>query len=81
MPFIAARAILDRADETLPKPVIDLVDDIGHVRGMQLIGLLLQRPGELASLCRLARRRRAARLALRLAGASVRRGAVGRALV
>jgi adenosylhomocysteine nucleosidase len=81
LPFIAARAILDRADETVPKPVIDLVDDIGHIRGIQLTGLLLRRPGELVSLCRLARRRRAARLALRLAGASLRRVAVGPAFV
>lgn len=81
LPFFAARAILDRADETLPKSVIDLVDDIGHVRGIQLIGLLLRRPSELASLYRLARRRRVARLALRLASASLRRVAGGPAYV
>lgn len=81
LPFFAARAILDRADETLPGPVIDLVDVIGQVRGIRLLGLLLRRPSELASLCRLAQRRRAARLALHRVGANLYHAAFKRAVV
>lgn len=73
LPFFAARAILDRADETLPERVIDSLDASGHVRSSQLVALLLRHPSEIASLYRLARRRRDARLTLRLAAAALRR--------
>jgi hopanoid-associated phosphorylase len=60
LPFLAVRAIVDGADDSLPQAVAVAADAAGRLRLWRLIGALVRAPAELASLLRLARRYRAA---------------------
>lgn len=64
LPFIAVRAIVDTAQDSLPPSLTAAAVAAGTVRGPQVIGALLRDPGELATLLRLLRRYRAARRTL-----------------
>jgi adenosylhomocysteine nucleosidase len=64
LPFIAVRAIVDTAQDSLPPFLTAAAVAAGAVRGPQVVGALLRAPGELSALLRLLRRYRAARGAL-----------------
>lgn len=72
LPFLCLRAVVDRADQTLPRAAIEGVDMYGRARCLALAAALLSRPGELPALWRLgrgfARARRALALALERVG-------------
>jgi adenosylhomocysteine nucleosidase len=69
MPFIAARVIVDTAVDELPNSVI-AASSSGKLRMWHLLASLARAPAELADFVRLARRFRAARMALRAVGKS-----------
>jgi adenosylhomocysteine nucleosidase len=60
LPFLALRAIVDRAADELPAIVTVAADAHGEVRLLQLLAGLARSPGQLAPLLRLGRRYRAA---------------------
>ncbi|MBV8911017.1 MAG: hypothetical protein JOZ89_09675 [Gammaproteobacteria bacterium] len=64
LPFLAVRAIVDTADDALPPALTAAVVAAGTLRGQQVIAALLQAPGEMAALMRLAWAYRAARRSL-----------------
>jgi adenosylhomocysteine nucleosidase len=64
LPFLAVRAIVDTADDSLPQALTAAVVTAGTMRGQQMIGALLRSPGETAALMRLGWRYRAARRSL-----------------
>jgi adenosylhomocysteine nucleosidase len=59
LPFIVVRVIVDTAADVLPESVL-MASRAGHVQIWRLVGGLLRSPAEIASLCRLAQRYRAA---------------------
>jgi adenosylhomocysteine nucleosidase len=69
MPFIAARVIVDTALDALPNSVME-ASRSGKLRMWDLLTSLAKTPGEVVDLIRLARRFRAARLAMRAIGRS-----------
>jgi adenosylhomocysteine nucleosidase len=68
LPFIAVRAIVDTAADTLPRAVI-AASRVGRVRFARLIGGLILAPREIVGLIRLAQRYRIAMRSLRAIGA------------
>jgi adenosylhomocysteine nucleosidase len=64
LPFLAVRAVVDTAADALPPALTAAVAAAGTLRGQQVMGALLQAPGEVAALMRLAWRYRAARRVL-----------------
>jgi adenosylhomocysteine nucleosidase len=70
VPFLAVRAIVDSADETLPPALTAAAVAAGTMRGQLVIGALLHAPGEVAALMRLAWAYRAARRSLVVAARS-----------
>ncbi len=60
LPFLALRAIVDRAADELPIIVTAAADAHGELRLMQLLAGLVRSPAQLAPLLRLGRRYRAA---------------------
>ena len=68
LPFIAVRVIVDTAADTLPRAVVN-ASRLGKVQIGRLIAGLIQAPGEIGALIRLARRYRIAMRSLRGIGA------------
>jgi adenosylhomocysteine nucleosidase len=68
LPFIAVRAIVDTAADTLPRAVV-AASRVGRVRFARLIGGLILAPREIVGLIRLAQRYRIAMRSLRAIGA------------
>jgi adenosylhomocysteine nucleosidase len=69
LPFVAVRAIVDTAGDTLPRALLKVGADGGTLRLGRLLGSLTQTPTDLLRLIRLAHGYRAARRALsRVAG-------------
>jgi hypothetical protein len=64
LPFIAVRAIVDTAEDALPRTLLAAAADGGAVRVGRLLGALARTPAELGAVIRLVRRYRAARRAL-----------------
>jgi hypothetical protein len=64
MPFIAVRAIVDTAADSLPPCLTAATTEAGAVRMGSLIGALLRAPRELATLMHLVPRYRAAQRTL-----------------
>jgi adenosylhomocysteine nucleosidase len=64
LPFLAVRAVVDTAADALPPAITAAAVAAGTMRGQQVIAALLQAPGEVAALMRLAWAYRAARRAL-----------------
>lgn len=69
VPFLAVRAIVDTAGDTLPAAVLAAGGGTGQVRILRLLAGLLSAPQEVVPLVRLARRYRAAIAALTAAAA------------
>jgi nucleoside phosphorylase len=67
--FVAVRAIMDTAQETLSPDLLALTDSDGHVKPLAVLRLLMRRPGALKELMRL---RRSSKIALRALGDAVR---------
>lgn len=65
LPFLAVRAIADRADMDLPKPVANAMDRNGDLNMPLLLALIFAYPNSLPALLRLGRCFRAARRSLR----------------
>lgn len=53
IPFVSVRAISDSADETLDPAVLRLVDEMGRVKPLALMGALIRRPALIPQLLRL----------------------------
>lgn len=64
VPFVAVRAIVDPAAESLPAVATAALDDSGRLRPLRLLAALLRQPREIAALMRLSRHFTAARRAL-----------------
>jgi adenosylhomocysteine nucleosidase len=64
VPFVAIRAIADRADLTVPRSVLRCLDEFGRVRPLPFLRELFAHPNDLSSLIRLARDFRAAQASL-----------------
>jgi adenosylhomocysteine nucleosidase len=75
VPFMAIRAVADRADRTIPESILSGIDEFGRVTPFGLIKGLARRPAELFALIGLGRDFRAARATLetvaRLAGSNL----------
>lgn len=56
LPFIAVRVIVDAANDSLPRAVMNAADAAGRIRLWQLVGSLARAPADLAPVLRLARR-------------------------
>ena len=64
VPFVAIRAIADRADVTVPQSVLTSLDPFGRLRPLRFLGKLFVHPNDLSSLICLARNFRTAQASL-----------------
>ncbi len=64
LPFVAIRAIADRADVTVPQSLLRSLDPFGRLRPLCFLGRLVVHPNDLFSVIRLARDFRAAQASL-----------------
>jgi adenosylhomocysteine nucleosidase len=68
LPFVAARVIVDGAEDCLPAAVTAAADGMGHLHLWRLMGALARTPADLGAVLRLARRYRAASRSLAVMG-------------
>jgi adenosylhomocysteine nucleosidase len=64
IPFMVVRAVADSTDTTIPKSALSAIDEFGRLSSLKLIQGLVERPGELLALIRIARSYRAAQRTL-----------------